>query len=188
WKEPWSAVRNEGAALSNPYSLTTITNASQKLDFQFPDTDGNLVSLSDPIFKNKALIVEIMASWCSNCKDETEYLADLYDKYKHSGLEIVALAYERHSNFKKAAQCVLKHKNSLGAKYRFLIAGPADKQKASRDFPMLNGIISFPTTIFLDKKGVLRRIYTGFYGPGTGAYYSKFKQETDSLVQKLVSE
>jgi hypothetical protein len=53
---------------------------------------------------------------------------------------------------------------------------------------MLNKIISFPTTIIIDKKGIVRQIHTGFSGPGTGEYYNKFVEEFTRFMEKLEKE
>ncbi len=55
-------------------------------------------------------------------------------------------------------------------------------------FSELNGISSFPTTIFIDKKGMVRKIHTGFYGPGTGDYYADYVKETEAFLNLLISE
>jgi len=60
------------------------------------------VSLSDPKYKNKAVIVQIMGSWCPNCMDESAYLSKVYKQYNKQGLEIIALAYERTSDAERA--------------------------------------------------------------------------------------
>ena len=54
--------------------------------------------------------------------------------------------------------------------------------------PMLNKIMSFPTSIILDKKHKVRKIHTGFTGPGTGAYYEKFVEDFNLLMDKLILE
>jgi len=53
---------------------------------------------------------------------------------------------------------------------------------------MLNHIMSYPTSIFLDKKGEIRKIRTGFYGPGTGKYYTEYTQNTNDFIQELLAE
>ena len=53
---------------------------------------------------------------------------------------------------------------------------------------MLNKIISYPTTIFIDKKGNVRKIYTGFSGPATGEAYTDFVKETTEFVEMLLRE
>jgi thiol-disulfide isomerase/thioredoxin len=187
-KEPWVAVKNENAKLTHPDSLTFLKPGFSKFDFRIPDTDSIVTSLNNEKYKNKAVIVQIFGSWCPNCIDETIYLAELYEKYKKSDLKIVALAFERSDSFSGAVSNVKRMKKQTGAAYDFLIAGATSKTKASEVLPMLNHVMSFPTTIFIDKKGEVRKIHTGFYGPGTGKYYQKYTGEIEAFVNRLLNE
>jgi hypothetical protein len=76
----------------------------------------------------------------------------------------------------------------LGVEYELVIAGTRDKENASKSLPMLNGVNAFPTTIFIGRDGLVRKIHTGFTGPGTGTYYEQFVQEFDEYVNELLSE
>jgi hypothetical protein len=53
---------------------------------------------------------------------------------------------------------------------------------------MLNAIMAFPTTIYIDKKGEVRKIYTGFSGPATGDAYTKYVKETTLFIEGLLNE
>ena len=53
---------------------------------------------------------------------------------------------------------------------------------------MLNHILSYPTTIFIDKKGSVRKIHTGFNGPATGKEYDDFKAEFEGFIELLNNE
>jgi hypothetical protein len=57
-----------------------------------------------------------------------------------------------------------------------------------KSLPMLNKFMAFPTTIIIDKKGEVRKIHTGFSGPGTGKYYTEFTEEFDKLITDLLAE
>lgn len=184
--EDWIAVRNETFELRDPESITYLKNTSEKITFSFPNLDGKKVSLSDEKFKNKAVIIQVMGSWCPNCMDETAYLAQVYKQYKSKGLEIVALAYERTDDFETAKKRVLKLKTKFGADYEFLITGLTGAAKASESLPFLNKVSAFPTTIVLDKNHEVKSIYTGFSGPATGKAYEQYKQKTESLIQQLL--
>jgi hypothetical protein len=120
--------------------------------------------------------------------DETKFLKSWYDENQDRGVEILALAYEAKSDFDYAKGRVLKMKRKLGVNYDFVIAGTSNKQEASKTLPMLNSISSFPTTIFIDKTGLVRRIHTGFTGPGTGVYYDDFIKEFNLTVDELLDE
>ena len=79
-------------------------------------------------------------------------------------------------------------KTRFNAKYEFLITMKTGKDQASEALPMLNEVMAFPTTIYIDKKGVVRKIYTGFNGPATGEAYTKFVEDTTRFVEKLLAE
>jgi hypothetical protein len=48
--------------------------------------------------------------------------------------------------------------------------------------------MSFPTTIIIDKKGIVRRIHTGFSGPGTGQEYINYKIATEKLLDEISNQ
>jgi peroxiredoxin len=188
WHEPWAAKRNDKFELRNPDSLTYLKPGFTKVDFSFKDLEGKTVSLSDAKYKNKVVIIQVMGSWCPNCMDETKFLAPFYNNYNKQGLEVIGLAFERTDDFNKAVGNVSRLKARFNANYDFLITMKTGKEQASDALPMLNGIMAFPTTIYIDKKGVVRKIYTGFNGPATGAAYTKYVEDTTNFVEKLLRE
>ncbi|MBX7094384.1 MAG: TlpA family protein disulfide reductase [Flavobacteriales bacterium] len=188
WQEPWTANRNAAFELANPDSLTYIKPGYSGLNFAFPNLKGETVSFPSDNYTNKVVIVQLMGSWCPNCMDETAFLKDLYNEYHAQGLEIISLCYERSENFEESVRNVSNHKNHLGANWQFLIAGSASKEKAAKTLPMLNHVMSFPTSIFIDKNGKVRKIHTGFYGPGTGDYFTRYSELNRNFVEKLLAE
>lgn len=188
WHEKWTAVRNDSAKLRSADSITFLKKGYGAVSFSFKNSESKLVSLSDKQYKNKVVIVQIMGSWCPNCMDETKYLSELYKKYKKDGLEIIGLAYERTNDFQKAATNVNRLKKRFDVEYEILITGVTGKEKASENFPMLNNISAFPTTLYIDKSGNVRKIYTGFSGPATGEEFDKLKKETENLIESLLKE
>lgn len=190
WKEPFTAVRNGDYELPDENSLTFIKEGYDKLEFSFPDSNGNMVSLSDERFEDKVVLVQILGSWCPNCLDETRYYAPYYKANKDRGLEIIGLNFEYAKTQKKAFRSMDKLKERIGVEYPLLLAqfGTSDKKEAAKKLPMLNHVLSYPTTIFIDKKGNVRKIHTGFNGPATGNKYIQFKQEFESFMDSLLIE
>lgn len=188
WHERWSGVRNELAELSNPDSLTFIKEGYDGLSFEFPDLEGKMISLTDEKYQDKVVLVQIFGSWCPNCMDETKFYKQWYDENHSRGVEIIGLAYEQKDDFEYASSRVKKMKEKLGVNYDFLIAGINDKAEASKTLPMLNKVISYPTTIFIDRSGEVRRIHTGFSGPGTGIHYERFVEDFKSFTEELIDE
>ena len=188
WEEPWVAGRNENFELTNPDSLTYLKDGYEKLAFTFPSISGDSISLDDEKYQGKVVIVNIMGPWCPNCKDETAYLTSLYNLHHENGLEIIALSFDKSDDFEVAKETLVRIKKHFGANYDFAVAGKASKIDAAKALPMLNHIMSYPTTIFIDRKGNIRKIRTGFYGPGTGEFYNRYTEQTDSFITKLLSE
>ena len=186
--QTWIGIKDDAARLPDAEALTFLKKGFDKIDFSFPDVEGNKVSPSDARFKNKVLILQIFGTWCPNCMDETKFLTQWYKDNHDRGVEILGLAYERNDNFEYASGRVKKMKAKLGVDYDFVIAGTYDKKKASETLPMLNEVLAFPTTIFIGKNGKVKYIRTGFEGPGTGIYYEQFKQRFNEMVNELLSE
>jgi len=190
YKEPWIAVKNNTYELSNPNSLTYLKEGYNNIEFSFPDLKGKQVSLADDSFKNKVVIIQIMGSWCPNCLDESKYLSQFYKSNKNNDVEIVALAFENAKTIDKAIGNLNRLKERIGIEYPILVAqtGSASKKLAAEKLPMLNHIPSYPTTIFIDKKGIVRKIHTGFNGPATGEKYIQFTKEFEAFVKELSKE
>jgi len=184
----WTAKPNAEAELPDANKLTYLKEGYDQLSFSFPDLEGNSVSLSDEKYQNKVVIVQLFGTWCPNCMDETKFLADWYRQHQEEPVEIIGLAYEQKDDFDYASSRVKKMVEKLDVGYNFLIAGTSDKEEAAKTLPMLNRVMSFPTTIFIDKKGEVRNIHTGFSGPGTGVYYERFVEDFNILMDKLLKE
>lgn len=185
--QPIKGTRNEKAALPDAYTLTTIKEGTT-FDFTFPDAfTGKKVSLKDPKYQGKAVIVTILGSWCPNCLDETAFLAPWYEANKNKGVEIIGLAFERKNDpeFAKSRLEILKKNYNVG--YDILFAGLADKKFAASVLPALSDVVSFPTTIFIDKNGKVTKIHTGYSGPATGVYYQEFVKEFNQIVDELLN-
>jgi thiol-disulfide isomerase/thioredoxin len=185
WQEKWTGKRNDKFELRDPYSISKVVK-KEPLEFSFTNTEGKKISLADEKYKNKVVIVQIMGSWCPNCMDETAYLSELYTRYQKKGVEIIALAYERTDNFEKAKANVLRLKNKFGAEYEFLITGLTGTENAKKSMPWLSTVAAFPTTIYLDKKHEIAKVYTGYNGPATGNAYIKMKEGTENLLNDLL--
>ncbi len=190
FKEPFVAERNEVFELPNADSLTFLKEGYDTFEFSFPDAKGQMVSLTDERFKNKVVLVQIMGTWCPNCLDETKFYVDYLKKNEHPDFELVALAFEYAKTQEGAFKRIVRLKERIGIDYPVLLGqyGSSDKEAAQQKLPMLNHVLSYPTSIFIDKKGSVRKIHTGFNGPATGAKFVLFQKEFDGFVKKLLAE
>lgn len=188
WHEKVRARRDENATLEGAGRKTEMKSAEEPLQFTFRDQDGNEVSLSDERFKNKVVLVTVGGTWCPNCHDEAKFLVPFYEQYREEGFEIVALMFERHGHFEKAAAAVRNYRRDLHIDFPTLVAGVAEADDVSNKLPMLSGIYGYPTAILLDKHHKVRDIHTGFSGPATGKHYEEYVAEFTAKVQELLAE
>ncbi len=186
--ESWTAKRNANAKLASADTLTYLKEGYETLSFTFPNLEGKPVSLSDEKYKGKVVLVQLLGSWCPNCLDETQFLIPYYNQHKDRGMEIIGLGFERSPEFDKAAARLQKMKDRLGINYDLLVAGISDKEAAAKALPALNHVLSFPTTIFIGRDGKVRKIHTGFSGPGTGAYYDEWVADFNKTMETLLEE
>ncbi|WP_306013070.1 MULTISPECIES: peroxiredoxin family protein [unclassified Allomuricauda] len=188
--EEFMAARNEAFELPDSNELTYLREGYDKFDFTFPNSDGEMVGLDDPMFKDKAVLVQIMGTWCPNCLDETRFYVDFVKNNPELDLQFVGLAFEYAKTEEKAFEGIQRLQEREDVPYPILLAqyGTSNKQKANEKLPMLNHILSYPTTIYIDKSGEVRKIHTGFNGPATGEKFVEFKEEFNKTIQELTSE
>ena len=182
------ATRNQNFELPKADTLTFLKEGYETIAFEFPNLEGKPISLDNPKYEGKVKIIQLLGSWCPNCMDETNFLTELYSTYNSKGLEIIGLAYEQTEDFEDAKMRLERMKKRLNVNYEVLFAGRADKEFAAQTLPMLNHVMSFPTTIFIDKAGKVRKIHTGFSGKGTGEYYDTYVESTINFVEMLLNE
>jgi peroxiredoxin len=187
-KEKWVAVKNDRAQLPDAGNTPQLKEGFEKLDFTFPDINGKQVSINDKRFKDKVVIIQIMGSWCPNCMDETAFLTDYYKKNKQRGIEIISLAYELSTDFKRSQITLRKFQQRFKVTYPMLVSGVSvsDSLKTEKTIPQLTTIKVFPTTIFIGKDGKVKQFHTGFYGPGSGEHYTEFKKYFSDTVEALL--
>ncbi len=182
----WYAYHDSTLQLSDPDTLTYLKEGYENIAFSFPTlSGGDTLSLDDDRFAGHPVVVQIMGSWCPNCMDESRYLRQVYQQYYDQGLRMVGLTFERARNRATALERARKMKRDLQLPYPILLAGATRKDKAEEALPMLNHVMSYPTTIYLDEKHRVQKIHTGFSGPGTPVY-PEFVRENKAFLQRLV--
>jgi thiol-disulfide isomerase/thioredoxin len=134
------------------------------------------------------VIVTLAGSWCPNCHDAAGFMAPFYDENRERGLEVVALMFEHFDDFERAAVAVGEFRRKFSIHYTTLVAGISDKEDAASRLPQLNGVFAFPTTLFVDRRGRVRRIHTGFSGPATGEHYQELIRSFAETAQQLLAE
>lgn len=112
-------------------------------DFTVLDADGNTVKLSDMF--GKPIVLNFWASWCLACKSEMPE----FDKvYKETGDDVTFMMIDlvdgQQETKEKGEQYIKKQDFSFPVYFDI-------KQDAADTY----GIVSLPTTIFIDKDGYI---------------------------------
>jgi thiol-disulfide isomerase/thioredoxin len=175
--------KKNNASMPDAYAATQIT---QPLKFSFPNLTGKKVSLRNKKFKNKPVILQFYGSWCPNCLDEMNYLISWYNENKKRGIEIIALAFERSLSEADAKRQLLMVQKKSKVPYTILLAGATAADKPMEKIPGLTNFISFPTTVFLNRKHEVLKVHAGFSGPSTGEFFEQWKKEFNENVDQLL--
>jgi thiol-disulfide isomerase/thioredoxin len=184
--ETWSAHLDPLAGLSDPDSLTHVVDGFGPLSFSVMDSSGIARDFGIANFHDKVTLVQLHGTWCPNCTDESIWLGELYNRYHSRGLEVVPIAFERNGKPTDLLKNVARQFKQLGLPYASYLGG--EKSQCPAVFPMLNHIMSYPTLLIVDKNGMIRKIHTGFYGPGTGAYHDKYTGRLEAFIESLLNE
>ena len=186
WNTTWNGVKDKSVSLVDPDSLTYLNRGETSVQFMGVDMNEDTTEFNSMDF-NQVSIIQILGTWCPNCMDEARYYSELAAKYGNQ-LNIIGLAFERPSDLSTQLENITLYQKELNVDYPVYLSGSASKSEASAMFSELNGISSFPTTLFIDKKGMVRKIHTGFYGPSTGDYYTDYVKETELFLDELIKE
>lgn len=184
----FSGFRNDTATLADAFNVSRLKEGQNKLEFSLPDINGKQVSLSDPKYKNKVVIIAITGTWCPNCIDEAAFLSPWYEKNRERGVEIITIHYERQSDTAYARKVMSRFRKRFDITYDQVFGGIAHTDSVKKSLPALAKFSSFPTTIFVGKNGNVSKIHTGYTGPATGKFYDEFLKEFNDEVDSLLKE
>ena len=170
------------AQLADPTSLAAMKPGVERLTFALPHYQTG--ALFSPEL-GKPAVIQIMGSWCPNCVDESNAFKQFHAAYPD--VQFFGVTFERSADREAAFPAVDKFVRGLDLRYPVLFAGRAERGAVERALDGLGNFHSYPTTIYLDKQGRVRKIYSGFYGPGTPEY-GQWLQETRAFIDKLRAE
>lgn len=189
WHEVWRAKENPDAALPDAWTQTAIAEESPDLsELVFTSLDGQRVSLASLKKDDRPMIVELFGTWCPNCHDEAKHLSELARTYDKAGLVVVGLAFELTDDLERSRRQIERYRDRYDIGFPLLIGGKADKATVAERVPMIDRMRSYPTTIFIDAKGKVRGVYTGYSGPATGAAHEELRKRFDAMVRTMLDE
>lgn len=117
--------------------------------FDLRDDDGHAVSLDR--YRGSVVVMNLWASWCPPCRAEMPDLQRLTEAYGGRGVRVVGV------NEGESAQRAHAFASALRIRFPIWI-------DASQRYGRVYSALGLPTTVIVDRRGVVRR---GFDGPLT---------------------
>jgi thiol-disulfide isomerase/thioredoxin len=186
-RTPFTAVPTTGRPhLTAPTEVTRADTG--RFEFDFPDLEGRRVTQDDPRFRGKVVLVDVFGTWCPTCHDAAPVLVSLHRAYRARGLEIVGLAYEVTGDSTVDHRQLRRYREKHGIEFPLLLAGLNDTDLTAATLPQLHNFTAYPTTLFLDRRGRVRRVHAGFYGPATGAQHTRLVADFRAEIERLLAE
>jgi thiol-disulfide isomerase/thioredoxin len=134
---------------------------------------GGTISLGD--YSGKVLVVNLWATWCPPCRQETPELVRLYKEYRSKGVEMVGLTNE--SDPRETPERVDKYVNEFQVEYHIAWA-PVEVLSAFYDLePQRNAI---PQSYVISRDGRVMKKFVGFNPMTTPP---AFKQAIEDALQ-----
>lgn len=114
-------------------------------ELKLPDLGGREWKLSGQ--RGKVVLINIWATWCPPCREETPLLVRLSNGYKAKGLEVVGVSLDQGGK-EVIEEFVAEYK----VPYTILLPAPGSA---------LARVEPIPTTILVDRQGRLAKKYVG---------------------------
>ena len=147
-------VLSRASGAAGPTPLTTAPYVGQLApDFTLTATDGRTVTLSDYTADGGTpVILNFWATWCPPCRVEMPYFESAHNLYAG---EVAILGL----NQAESATTIDAYAGERGLTYPMLVDGDMKVNN-------LYGVLNLPTTIFIDRNGVVREVLIGTISQG----------------------
>jgi thiol-disulfide isomerase/thioredoxin len=188
WVEGWTARKDAGAALPDPFAQTTAV--IQRLDADalarlvYTTPEGERAPLGSILPDGTPRVLSLFGTWCPNCADAAVLLKDLEAKYAPRGLRVAGLAFEADPT--RAGERVRAYQQRHGIDWPVLIGGLKSKTEATKSAAFLDQVRAFPTTVFIAPDGTIKAVHTGFSGPATGAEHEAMRAKFEGIIEGIL--
>lgn len=134
-------------------------------DFTLKSLEGTNLRLEE--YRGQVVLINFWASWCGPCRQEMPLLERIHQRYQDTGFAVLGV------NVEGEASAARKITDKTKVTFPVLIdAG----QKVSEEYE----VEAMPSTVVVDRDGVVRYIHRG-YKPGDEAKYLQ-------VVKQLIRE
>ena len=136
-------------------------------DFKLQNLSGDTVTLSS--LAGRAVILNFWATWCPPCRREMPLLDQIQKKYGNKGLTVVGLDVD------EPLELVRSYISSVNVSYPIWVDAPRGTRGYDRTQAIFSrfGGVGFPSTIFIDRAGIIQKIYIGELSQGFLQYQTE---------------
>ncbi|WP_156256770.1 peroxiredoxin family protein [Sandarakinorhabdus oryzae] len=177
-------AKKEKAATMN--AVVVEAPGGERLSFRLPTPEGQMISLSDPRYKGKVVVISLGGAWCPNCHDEAQFLGPYAARRQKEGLEMIGLQFEYGTDVPRAMRQITSFKTRYKLPYPMVYGGRPIDEDTKKVLGPLAPVKVWPSTIFIGRDGRVKEVHVGWAGPATGALAEKVKREFDETVTKLL--
>jgi len=148
-----------GAVLALCAFLPRIAEAAET-GKPLPDLKGAALEGAVPSTRGKVLLLDFWASWCAPCRKSFPALEGIHQRYKARGLVVFGVSVDEDAGAMK--RFLQQHAVSFS-----IARDQAHKLAEAVKVPTM------PTTLLVDRRGVIRFVNSGFRGAETEALLAK---------------
>ncbi len=146
------AVSTTKPAVPGAEPPVALTVPAVVLDTEMQSSTGEPIKLSN--YSGKVLVINLWATWCGPCRNETPELVRLYKEYQSQGLEVVALSTEDPV---RSAENVQQFVKEYKVNYP---VGWATREVA---IALMQGRGSIPQNFIITRDGRIKKRFIGFH-------------------------
>ncbi len=169
--------------------MTRMKDPRKPFIFSGVTIAGDSIMHLDPRFRGKALLIDIMGTWCHNCMDAAPLLQQLYKEFQSQGLEIVGLSFELSDDPQTARKNLMLYQERFGITFPLLFCGTTDDPNVdARLRSQVEEFFAYPSTFFVGRDGRVKKVHVGFKGPGIGEEFQQQVEEYYQVVRELVEK
>jgi peroxiredoxin len=116
------------------------------------------------VFRGDPVLLNLWATWCAPCREETPYLQTLHERYAEQGLIVVGVSQDARGS----GSAIRSFIEEFGITYTVL-ADP-EMVAAAR-----YGVVGLPATFLVDREGTIRQVVMGAVTPGSQTFESTLR-------------
>jgi peroxiredoxin len=148
-KKSGRPAKVENKLPNDPYSapLRVASKIAKAPDFKAKLLGGKTFQLSN--YLGDVVLLNVWATWCAPCREETPELESLYQKYKNKGVQFLGISVN-----KQGKSVVVPFVKKYHVTYPITIDDGHIMKK-------YGPVLGYPSTFIIDQKGNLRYFATG---------------------------